>query len=201
MSATLDKRNPNFHEVKVEKPDERIEYWQGNNYKGMYEALKFCEFIPADTAEGKENEALRKATGSEEPRVGIADRATEERFQKAMEAFFSLRAMTKEKEARQDLRAEFKKEREEHLVQHPEEIWSTGERERGIIQDSMNIDQEQFRFLDLKAALASCFDAKYRAGLEESNRNLRMYEEKSAEVTFRTTERKIQDFLEDEWRL
>jgi hypothetical protein len=202
MSETLDKRNrPNFGEIKIDKPDERIEYWTANSYKGLYEALKFCEFIPPDTPSGQEKKALAVATGSEEPRLGVADRDTEWKFTRAMEAYFSIRAMEKEREARQDQRSGLIRDLKEYLEEHPEEIWSTGETVRGTIDESLHIDSEAFRYLDLKAAMAACFDTKYRAGLEESNRNLRMYEEKTAEVTFRTSEKRIQDFLGDDWKL
>jgi hypothetical protein len=201
MSETLEKRRPNIGEIKIEKPDERIEYWIANSYKGLYEALKFCEFIPPDTPPGMEKKALAVATGSEEPRLGVADRDTEWKFARSMEAYFAIRTMEKEREDRQDQRSRLVADVKEYLEEHPEEIWSTGEMVRGTVDESMHIDNEAFRYLDLKAVMASCFDTKYRAGLEESNRNLRMYEEKTAEVTFRTTEKRIQDFMGDDWKL
>lgn len=202
MPETLDRRyRTNPGEVKIERPDDRVEYWIGNSYKGLYEALKFCEFIPADTPSGQEKKALASATGSEEPRLGIADAETEARFMRAMQAYFALRTMEKEKSGRQLEEDQLLSELGAYLEEHPEERYSTGESIMGTAREASSIDSYPFRFLDLKAVMAACFDAKYRAGLEESNRNLRMYEEKSAEVTFRTTEKKIQDFFNDGWKL
>lgn len=202
MAETLDRRYQGGQkEIRVDRPDERTEYWIGNSYKGLYEALKWCEFIPADTPAGEEKHALERATGSEEPRLGIASRETEEKFTKAMEAYFAIRTMEKEREDRQAIREKLRDDLKEYLAEHPEESWSTGESVAGIAEEAYGIDRENFRFLDLKAVMAACFDAKYRAGLEESNRNLRMYEERSAEVTFKTTEKKLQDFIGDDWKL
>lgn len=186
-------------EVKLEGPDTRYEYWEGAPFGVDFRILRWAEIIDPDTEEGEEKLALQSITGGDDFRLARADPETERRFKVGTErasAALTIEKATEDRLIRIDmLRDEYNRLAE----RFPEERYSFEQKLMELDDtEAISTENAEKNYDDLLTLLNADFFAKLQASADEANRNFRVYEKKTAEFTFKTTEEKIQDFLKDE---
>lgn len=184
----------------IRTTDPRIDTW-GDGPLGIdFRILQFGEIVPPGTELKDVKRALEKVTGGMDFRLARADPETEARWKSNIET--AAAALTIQSSSRERI-AELKQLRSEFLdlsERYPDEAMSIEQLLMDLDDtEALSIENARKNYDDLLTMLYADYHVKLQAAAEESNRNLRMYEEHSREITLKETNKKaIESFFKDE---
>ena len=163
-----------------------------------FRVLKFAEIVPEKTELSEIKKALERVTGGKDFRLGRGDPMTEARWKANVET--AAAALTIQNSSRERIEEldNLREELEGLKESYPDEAWSIDQQIMDLY-DTQAMSEENARkdYNSLLTMLYADYHVKLQAAAEEPSRNLRVYEEHTREMTFKTTDKRMAEMVDN----